>query len=128
MCGEFFVSRSDAAELFELVEMAFDQIASLVAMAIIGPRMFSVGARRNDRFSFLRLNPLDQCIGVATLVGHHRARTGRFVEQGGGLGDVRLLGARERESKGVSERIDDPVDFGSPASPRTTQSLWAVFF
>lgn len=75
MCGEFFVSGGEAAELLEQIELAFHQVAGFVAMAIIGPEILAIGSWRDDRGRVLRLNPLDQRVGVVAAVAGSKERT-----------------------------------------------------
>lgn len=128
MCGEFFIARGDATKMFELIEAPFDQVARLVAMTVIVAGVLAVRARRNDGFGLLGLDPFDQGVRVVAFVRDHRAGPRRLVEQCWGLADVGLLGPGEGKADGVAQRIDDAVDFGSKAAPRTSQSLRAVFF
>lgn len=128
MCSRFFVACGDATELLERIEEAFDEIASLVTMPIIVAGTLAVGSRGDDRLDLLRFKPFDPGIGVVTLVGNHRAGTGRLIEQGGRLADVGLFGTREREADGIAECVDKAVDLGAESAARTPQSLWAAFF
>lgn len=58
----------------------------------------------------------------------HRFGLWYLVKQRARLSDVGLFSAGQCESNGITECIDDAVDFGYEAPARATQSLWAVLF
>jgi hypothetical protein len=127
MNGEFFIARGDSPELFEAVEESFDQMTRSVAMLVIATRRSSIGSGWNERFRLPGFNLLHQVITIVAFICNHRFGRQCLVKQGARRGDVGLFGAGQCEPDGVSERIDDAVDFGSEPPARATQSLWAVF-
>ncbi len=86
------VARGDAAKMFDFVDEAFDEMAFLVAMLVVGDRLLSrsqggdhgVGAESEVRSEF---------VGVVSLVGDDMAGD-EAVDQGLGLRAVMDLAGR----------------------------------
>ena len=57
--GEFVVSRSEAAELFEAIEESLDEVARLVAVPVDLAWRVPVATRRDDGLSAGRLDDLN---------------------------------------------------------------------
>ena len=105
--------------MFQTIEETLNQIAGLIAMAIIIPRSVAIGARRDNRLGAIRLDALDQRIGIVALIGNHRPGLRRLVEERRRLGDVGAFTAREEDRKRVAEGVDQAVGFGAEAAART---------
>ena len=100
---------ADAVRILDLVGGAFRQLPPLSGRTEVADR-FSVGLRRNDRRDVARLEPLDERVGVVSLVSNHGL--GREVfEQRLGLRYIVNLPRCERERDWIAERIDGRVDF-----------------
>ena len=125
--GEFVVSRSEAAELFEAIEESLDEVARLVAVPVDLAWRVPVATRRDDGLSAGRLDDLNQGIAVVALVGDDRLG-GYGLDQGSPLRDVSDLSAGQDQPDGVAQRIDAGMDLGGQSAPRTTDFLTARFF
>ena len=62
---ELFVAGSNAPEMLDACEEALDQIAVLVQILAVGPGLFAVGARRDERLC---------CTGPNELHRRHRSK------------------------------------------------------
>lgn len=128
MGGEFVLPCGEAAELLAASEQVFDEMAGFVAMLIILAPMGSIRARRDVGGGPRGFDLLHQRIGIVAFVGDDRLRDRNRIEQGGGVGGIRLLGACQGEGQGIAQRIGDHVDLRAPAAARAAQCLRTVFF
>ena len=136
MSSELLITRSDTAELFELIKESLDEVTRLITMMIIVAWRSSIRARWNNRFGRVGLNLLHQGITVIAFIGgvpslsrgNDGLGIGRHSQQGVGLTHVGLFGARQGESDRVAQRINEAVNLGSETAARAAQSLRAVFF
>ena len=65
----FAVSGGEAAEVFELVEAAFDAVALFVEFPIVGALLFAIAFGRDDGAGAQAMRLRDQNIGVVASVG-----------------------------------------------------------
>ena len=117
-----FIARSDASELLELAEAAFDEVSLGIEMFI--ERVF-LGARRivgNDGERALVGDRLAKVVGVIGGVGHDDL-SGQAFDQGSGLRDIAHLARREQEAHGASQTPDGQMDFGAQATARAADGL-----
>ena len=102
MSREFLIARGDTAELFELIKESLDEVTGLITMMIVVAWRSSIRARRNNRFGRVGLNLLHQGITVIAFIGNDGLGIGRHGQQGVGLTDVGLFGARQGKSDRVA--------------------------
>lgn len=124
--NKLFVSGSDAQEMFDPCEEALDQIAILVQMRILESEFLAIGTRRDDRSGTTGLDPLDQGIGVAALVGEDRIGSDACNPIGGAL-DIGDLTSTQNQSQRIAQRIHCSVDFGAQSASRAPDRLRAFF-
>jgi len=124
----FVVSRGDCAELFELTEEIFDEVALLVQVPVEFARGDAIWPRRDDgRFASLRQGFEDPCIGVEGFVSDQSA--GRHVRQQRiGAGQIVRLSSRQQKRQRIAECVDQGVDLGAETAPATSDRLILVFF
>ena len=110
-----FVTCGDAAELFDAVEEALDEMALLIDMSIEAARPCA-SAGRNHRFASLGDDELNEMTGIEGLVGDHVLAVFSGQESGG-LSNVVDVPAGNPQVNGVAERIHDDMDLcGEPAA------------
>src|ERR1700722_20404430 len=115
-------SCGDAAELFELVEEALDDVALLVELGVIGTLEGAVPLGRNNRLGVALCDLGAQVIGVVALVGDRDVR-GEALNQLVRESDVVALAWRADQAHRVSQRIAGGVDFGAQAAAGATKAL-----
>ena len=123
---ELFIARGDPAKVFDKAKMAFNEIAILVLMRIIGSRRIAVGARRDDRLGPAHCIVLAQLVSVKGFVGEHRLRIGVF-QQSCRLGDVMYLTLGQHEFGKASQPLDQCVDLGCQPSSGASDRLRLLF-
>ena len=130
--AQFVVAGGDAAELFELVEKAFDAVAlaieRLVLLEFLAPR----GDRRNDRFDAIGGQAFANAVRIAAFVERggfgHVVRVEALVEA---FKLAAVVGLAGRQAEGGAAVLLDRrrVDFRAPTPAKASQSLiGAVFF
>ena len=73
------VARGDGAEVFELVEEAFDEVAFAVECIVACPLDFAIGLWGNHRGDFALRESVDQRIGVVGLISEQGAWMTLFI-------------------------------------------------
>ena len=101
---QLVVAGCDAAELFELVEEALDDVALLVEFGVIGTLERAVPLGRNDRLAAAFSDLVAQVIGVVALVGDRDVR-GEAVDQVVRESDVVALAGRADQAHRIAQRI-----------------------
>jgi hypothetical protein len=119
---QLVVSGGDAAELFELVEEALDDVALLVGVYIVGTLDLAVSFRRDDGLGAGLGDPVDEMVGVVALVGDGGA-CGDAVDKIVGEGDVISLPGSTDQTNRIAEGIAGGVDFGAQPAPRPAQAV-----
>ena len=119
---ELIVSCRDAAELFELVEEALDDVALFVKLGVIATFDRSISLGRNDDLAAGFGDPVAEVIGVVALVGDRRL-SGETLEEVMGEGDVVALSRRADQAHGIAERVAGGVDFGAQSAAGATKAL-----
>jgi hypothetical protein len=119
---QLVVSGSDAAELFELVEEAFDDVAFFVEVDVVGTLDLAVSFWRDDDLGAGLGDPVDEMVGVIALVGDGRAR-GDAVDKIMREGDVIALARGADQSDRIAKRIAGGVDFSAQPAARPAQAL-----
>lgn len=119
---QLVVSRGDAAELFELVEEALDDIALFIEIDVVGTPDLAVSFWRDDGLCAGLGDRGDKMIGIIALVGDGRARSDA-VDKIMREGDVVALPGRPDQTDRIAQRIASGVDFGAQPAPRPAQAL-----
>src|SRR3954451_2513893 len=120
--GGFFEAGCNAAELLELAEAAFHEMALRIEMLV--QRIFE-RARRvvgNDGDGFLRGDVLAQVIGVVGCVRHDNLGREAF-DQGCCLRGVALLTCGQDESHWAPQASNGQMYFGAQATTRAAKRL-----
>ena len=118
----FLETRKDAAIMLDLVEKAFDEVAFLVKMPVVDPRVEAIGTGRDDRLHTAFLHDLHERVGIVALIADHGV--GRECpDQPFGLPDVGRLSTGEDEDQGVTQGIGDGMNLGAKTAPRTAQGF-----
>ena len=119
---QLVVSGGDAAELFELVEEALDAVSFLVEIDVVRPLQLSIALGRDDDLDATFCHPVDEMIGVVSLVGDSGLGVD-VIDQVVGKGDVVALAGRTNQAQGEAERLGSGVDLGTQAAARAAQTL-----
>lgn len=116
------VACGDPAEVLELAEEPFDQVAFAVEPLAEARLPFAVGLGRDVGRGALVLDQRTDAVGIIGLVGEHDGARPELVEQL--IGDLTIM----RPACGQAEpdreplRIDDDVDLGREAAPAATET------
>ena len=122
------IARGDGAELLELAEEVFDEMALLVEFAIVGARLLAAGNGGNHRHLAGRQQGRDDArVGVEGSV--RQERVGLQLGQKGvrALQVVGLAGGEQKANR-VAQRVDQGVDFGAQPAPAAPDRLVAAVF
>src|SRR5260370_9213966 len=125
--SEFVVARGDGPVVFDFVEEALDEIALAIEHEIAIALRLAVGFWRDHRSDGSLIECVDQRIGVVSLVADERPWIDIF-EQRSRASQVMFLPWRQHQVTGITQRIDERVDFGAHSSARLADRLPAVFF
>jgi hypothetical protein len=125
--GEFVVACGDRTKVLEFVEEALDEVALAIEREIATARRLAVGLRRNHRRDVAPGERVDEWVGVEGLVAKQRPWIDS-VQQRLRASQIVSLSGREHHFDGISERIDQDVDFGGQSAARAADRLLAVFF
>ena len=120
--GGFLVACGDASELLDVIEEALDQIALAVESIIAIAFDFPIGFWRDDGDAGAQFKAVNEAAGVIAFV----SQKGFGLYLGGqrfGLGDVVDLATGEAERQGISQGIDNGVDFRREAAARAAHGL-----
>ena len=108
--------------MFELVEEALDPVALFVEGGVVGALIRAVALGRDDDLPSRLGDPLDEMIGVVSLVGN-----GGFgldaVDELVREGDVVALPGRGNQANGKAQSLGGGVDLGAQAATRPAQTL-----
>ena len=120
-CG-LFVTGGDAAEVLDGVEEPLDEIALAIEREIAVAFDLAVRFRRDHRFDGAHFQAVDEAVAVVALVakegcGLDLSRK-RFC-----LGDVMCLSPAQAEREGISQGVDDGMDFCRQAAARAAYGL-----
>ena len=123
------ISRRDVAELLELVDAAFDEIAfsilALVELNVPDP----VGFRRNDGRTVLIFNQLPDPICVVALVGKKASARRQVLQEKLGHRRVMHVAWREFELQGKAIAVHPQMQLRRQSSSTTTDtSISTLFF
>jgi hypothetical protein len=107
---------------FISVDEPLHLVPFLVDVLIIRPRLLPVLLRRDDRLGALTLDRLDEAVAIVALVPDPRSEP-LALDQGLGLGDIRLLAAAQQDPCRVAQPVGRHADLGRESAPRSTQRL-----
>ena len=113
--------------VFDFVEEPLNKISLAIEREIAIPLHLAVGFWRDHRSDGSLIECVDQRIGVVSLVADERTRIGIF-EQRLRASQVMDLPWRQHQVTGITQGIDERVDFGGQSSARSADRLRAVFF
>jgi hypothetical protein len=122
IAGGFFVAGGDAAELFDKIEEAFDEVAFGVEREVAFPGGLSLRSWRDDRLDGSDLKALNKAVGVVAFVGEEGFGL-HFGGEGFGLVEVVDMPAGEAERQRIAQGVDDPMNFGGRAAARAAYGL-----
>jgi hypothetical protein len=127
IAGSFFVAGSDASEMLDDIEEAFDEVSLAVERKVTWSLDLAVGLGWDDHRDTARFEIFDEAVGVIALIAEKGSRLD-LVGQQFGLLDVVNLSPREAEYQRIAERIDDGMDLGRQSTARTAyRFIDAVF-
>lgn len=118
----FVVARGDAAELLEIAEEVFDQMAPFVHRPVAGDRSFAAGLGRNDGGCTPLIQRGADPVDVEGLV----AKQGGKVDVGDQRRDalaVVSLARQQDEAHQVAQRVDPRHDLGRQSAARSADGL-----
>lgn len=119
---ELFVSRGEAAEVFEAREAAFDAVALPIEIFIVAALQLPVGFGRHDGHRSHGLDVVENRLTIVALVGQHPSGLA-VSQQSHRLGAVIDLPCGDEEVDGQAQFIGQQVDLRRQASSGTPQSL-----
>ena len=125
--GELVVACGDGSEVFDFVEKSLDEVAFAVERVVAGPLGFAIRLGWNDWGDSPFSQAVDERVGVVGLVGEQSLRIDALDER---LGASQIVGLSRRELQfdGISQGVDERVDFGGQSAAGSTDRLRAVFF
>ena len=133
-CGEeisggFVVARSDGAELLELAEEIFDEMARLVHLFVEETREFAVALGRDDwRLARGEERLDDTLVGIESLV-RQQSVSPHLGQQRVGTLQIMGLAWGQKEGDGIAQGVDQGMDFGAqPAFAASDRLVFTVFF
>src|SRR5271157_5123477 len=118
----FLVAGGDAAELFDEIEEALDEIAFGVEGEVAIARDLAVRFWRDDRLDGPDFEALNKAAGVVAFVAEEGFGL-HFGRKGFSLGDVVDLSARQAERQRVAQSVYDHMDLGGRAAARAAYGL-----
>ena len=127
--GELVVACRDAAQMFELVEEALDQVALAVAFEIDAADDPDIALAGNVGGGAERGEQLDDAARAVAAVGDRIAGRRQAFDQARQGGLVGSLTGGQQKADRQAGGIDDGVDFGGQSSTRTADGvICAPFF
>lgn len=125
IAGEFVVSGSNAAEILEPAEAAFDDVAPFVGPFVETMDSDAIGFVGNDGLgaAFGDLRP--QVVAIVALVGKQSTHVGRECQNIGRGGDVGILAGRQMKNDRPATRIAQRMDFRRAPAAGTADRLIA---
>ena len=125
--GQFFEPHGDATVALDALKEVLHQTPLLVEVAVELSGLFSGGSRWNDGDAALRLNLLDDRVGVVALVGDDVGVV-NACEELLGLRYVVDLSLGEVEMNRISEGVDTSVNLRGRSSSGVPDGLGSCFF
>ena len=122
VAGSLFITRGDAAKVLDGIEEPLDEIALVVERKIAVPFDLAVRFGRDHRFDGARFQAFDEDIAVVSLVPEERCGLDLSRERFG-LSDVVCLSSSQTEHEGISQAVDDGMDFRRQAAARAAYGL-----
>jgi len=120
--GSLFITGGDAAKVLDGIEEPLDEIALAVERKIAVPFDLAVCFRRDHRFDGAHFQALDEAVAVVAFVAEQRCGLDlsgkRFC-----LRDVVCLSCGQAECEGISQGVDDGMDFRRQAAARAADGL-----
>src|SRR5712692_4572615 len=107
--GEFVITCGDGAEVLELIEEAFDEVAFTVECEIARPFGLAVGLGRNDRSDSPLGEGVEERVGVVRLVANQCVWIG-VVDQWFRASKIMSLAWREHQLDGIAQGVDESVN------------------
>ena len=125
----FVVASRDGAELFELGEEVFYQMACFIEVLVVFALNFAIGFRRNHRdFTGVFQHLQDTLVGIEAFVGEHDPR---FDLRQQHVGAVQIAGltAGQMKASRVAQGVDRGMNLGAqPAFAAPDGLIGAPFF
>ena len=122
VAGGLFITGGDAAKVLDGIEDPLDEIALAVEGKIAVPFDRAVGFRRDHRFDGAPFQAVDEAVTVVTLVAEECC----VLDLSGKsfcLCDVVCLSSGQAEHEGISQGVDDGMDFRRQATTRAAYGL-----
>ena len=122
VAGSLFITGGDAAKVLDGIEEPLDEIALAVERKIAVPYDLAFRFRWDHRFDVAHFQAFDEGIAVVALVAEERCGLDlsrkRFC-----LRDVVCLSSSQAEREGISQGVDDGMDFRRQAAARAAYGL-----
>ena len=120
---ELVVAGRDTPEVLEPAESVLDEVAFLVARAVVADGRLSRSTARDDRHGPDAADRAPQGFGVIALVGEDVPYSDGALEKRRSSAYVGDVARRERDRVGASDDIGERVDSGGLAAARGTDRL-----
>lgn len=108
--------------MFEFVEETLDEVALFVEFGVIGTLDLAVSLGGNDDLSPGFGDPVDEVVGIVSLVGQGGLGL-EAVDERVGEGDIVALAGRADQPNRIAERVAGGVDLGAQSTSRPAQTL-----
>ncbi len=122
VAGRLFITGCDAAKVLDGIEESLDEIALAIKRKIAIPFDLAVSFRRDHRFDGAHFQALDEVVAVVALVAEKRCGLD-LSRECLCLRDVMRLSSSQAEREGISQGVDDDMDFRRQAAARAAYSL-----
>lgn len=121
--GRFVVAGRDAAEVLQLVEEAFDEIALSIDCAVDRALNLAVTAGRDMSPPAAAFDQIDQGASIISAIGDEIAAGFDLFDQCRCHRLVRRLARRQNDSHRQARLVDDGIDLGAQSSTRTANGV-----
>ena len=122
VAGGLFIAGGNASKVLDGIEEPLDEIALAIERKIAVPFDLAVRFRRDHRFDGAHFQALYEAVAIIALVAEERCGLD-LSRECLCLRDVMCLSSSQVERKGISQGVDDGMDFRRQAAARAAYSL-----
>ena len=123
--GKLIKTRKYTPKMLDFVDETFHQVSFPVPPVIIGPSLFGPWVGWNDRFCPTLNNNIEKLLGSIAPISNQPFKV-KVFDQRHRLGDVVTLPGGQPQPQGVTQTIDNDVNFGAKTATATSQGLLSL--